>query len=878
MSGSHAISGAYPDQSFDCNIIGEPAKNILITNINSKPCAGYTAVCGDNIAEVVRFFRTDHAKLKVTVSTTKEYALKTIDACVDNKVDLLFIDNQKFELKKKDGFSKTLLSLKFVGGDLFEGKLMKAVKAAARLIIPSKLSKEKALGKLQEAVDKHSADRDDDCEALLETALSAFTRKVLAVRCFADYADTLTVDSLDAFSRMLKEDKQRLFVVRAPMGSGKTKLAMSYIEEMIEKNSRTLYVTHRRSIAQAASFRVPSLRDYQSLAAGLEAECPAISMCVNSLIKDRFASLLNFVNVTVVDEVSQVLRHISSGTVKNTEKEPVYKKLSSVVAASHSVVLIDADCNDQVIEFAKKSAGDKEVVVIDMQQADCGLTVSVDNFKRVHDASIAAANSGEKVLIACDNKKKAIGLEQLIKKGNPRARVLMLHAQNIRDAAQASFINNPTKQCSRYDVVIYTPVISASASIEADHFEKHFGLFTGSVMPTDFIQMLRRDRTATSFLVGVDRQQAFRSEFTAKSETEFEKMSGKLIEQEAFVRNNAEQSLWILLESCGINVRKNDTEIEEIEGSIKEASKLEDAYYRAGVTAAGTVHIGSDSEETTEDEYFYIEKLAVRKWTSSGINDAAFDLWNRGTLKQEIKNLEVVLSNIKTMKAADETEKQAKVGVHDRASFARKFVVFNKILTAAGVNVQAEQARREIISGATDKADELSKAKEKEKEEIKRNAENLAWSLGKDRDEEKAKIISDAAILAAKLDEACDKKITKIISDATVAVDKMQRTITVTDSAASKAMKICESNRTFLNSLGLGISFSKDCHKKAYPVKTIKKLLARFGIDLDRIGAGSGSYYVSAGRFEEVMVLVSDRKKRGECTIDNYLKILPANK
>ncbi|WP_142794403.1 hypothetical protein, partial [Klebsiella pneumoniae] len=40
---------------------------------------------------------------------------------------------------------------------------------------------------------------------------------------------------------------------------------------------------------------------------------------------------------------------------------------------------------------------------------------------------------------------------------------------------------------------------------EEKHFHRHFGMFCGEVVPSDAIQMLRRDRTAQEYIIGFDK-------------------------------------------------------------------------------------------------------------------------------------------------------------------------------------------------------------------------------------------------------------------------------------------------------------------------------------------------------------------------------------
>ncbi|WP_227541839.1 hypothetical protein, partial [Klebsiella pneumoniae] len=62
---------------------------------------------------------------------------------------------------------------------------------------------------------------------------------------------------------------------------------------------------------------------------------------------------------------------------------------------------------------------------------------------------------------------------------------------------------------------------SSGVSIEQKHFDRHFGMFCGEVVPSDAIQMLRRDRTAKEFIIGFDKVRARRETDPQKIERAF---------------------------------------------------------------------------------------------------------------------------------------------------------------------------------------------------------------------------------------------------------------------------------------------------------------------------------------------------------------------
>lgn len=96
--------------------------------------------------------------------------------------------------------------------------------------------------------------------------------------------------------------------------------------------------------------------------------------------------------------------------------------------------------------------------------------------------------------------KEATALAKAIEKaGGPPP--LVITADNAKWKEQAAFIADPNT--TDYRVVIYSPVITSALSITSGHFDARFGLFQGQVIPRDAIQMMRRDRKAKSFVVGI---------------------------------------------------------------------------------------------------------------------------------------------------------------------------------------------------------------------------------------------------------------------------------------------------------------------------------------------------------------------------------------
>ncbi|MBJ3447269.1 hypothetical protein JGC11_23130, partial [Salmonella enterica subsp. enterica serovar Kentucky] len=125
---------------------------------------------------------------------------------------------------------------------------------------------------------------------------------------------------------------------------------------------------------------------------------------------------------------------------------------------------------------------------------------------------LKAVNAGEKFLLATDSTNFAEQLLLQLRDRWPEKKWLYVSQDTKPDQEVVEFTDAPNQRAKLYDGLIYSPAISSGVSIEEKHFTRHFGGFCGQVVPSDAIQMLRRDRTATEFMVGLNKLPGVREE------------------------------------------------------------------------------------------------------------------------------------------------------------------------------------------------------------------------------------------------------------------------------------------------------------------------------------------------------------------------------
>lgn len=283
------------------------------------------------------------------------------------------------------------------------------------------------------------------------------------------------------------------YLISLPTGEGKSTLINEpVLRHFINSGKKVLVISHRCSINKTLA-NIPGIVSYDECDhPNVLLNAKGLKIVVNSLTSFKFKRFIAEVDFVVIDEASQVISHVLGGEVKN--RQSVWETLNFVVKNTANVIMSDADIDSRCMEMI--GPGHK---LYKKPAAHAGITVRTGDINHVRALAIEAACKTN-TLIACDTVKEALALALAIeKKGGPSA--LVITANSAQWPEQASWIADPNS--TTHQVVIYSPVITSALSITSGHFTAHFGVFQGQVVPSDAIQMLRRDRTAQSFTVGI---------------------------------------------------------------------------------------------------------------------------------------------------------------------------------------------------------------------------------------------------------------------------------------------------------------------------------------------------------------------------------------
>ncbi|ASN72201.1 hypothetical protein 3S15_16 [uncultured Caudovirales phage] len=524
----------------------------------------------------------------------------------------------------------------------------------------------------------------------------------------------------------LVESLEGVVIVRSPMGSGKTE---NLIAPVMQEAPKAAYIAHRISLLDDAAARL-GIQHYQQVTAPQMPYVSHLACCVNSLTNPRFynddeRSWFTTVDTLCIDEASQVISHTATGPVDGRVR--VMDALIEAVAAARRVLLCDADANDAVVEFCEIARPGQTITILEIEGRAEHIRVDHSDDETVWQVALDWIIAGKRVLVANDSaesgKKMAALIEEGVAEGRIKpVRMLLVHADSKADPDVTAFLMNPNAEAVKYDVLIYSPAISSGVSMTTPHFERHVGLFSGNtVSPSDAIQMLRRDRTARHYLVGIGYSTSQRQtdpaalyrglnaldeatfEFQEDAEevrfvrkkTAFDQIWLGAVTSENRARNDFANNLLLMLIADGYQVARTDIGDDETTkasrqnrahgGELVFDKRLQliesvETPDEATFTRLNRQELKSEAESAQVDRFHMEHQLGVQEITADDV--AFYD--DRGIAK--VVALELLQSDEEQARAYDNVQRKARVVLtqHRYKAATRAFLV--KVFETLGVD------------------------------------------------------------------------------------------------------------------------------------------------------------------------------------------------
>lgn len=426
---------------------------------------------------------------------------------------------------------------------------------------PWQLSPEALVGAVMEAAP------DVDRAAVAETLARVLAKQTAASLGAITVSGAKAVANLDTLAESLVEG---VYVIKSPHATGKT---YRVLKPTVEANAdaRILAITNRVSLTGANSNTL-KLDDYRFLD---EIDSGGISTCINSLCNPKVEARAKGADVVLIDEAAACLRELHArGSTMGSTAPTIRARLGSLIDESRLTVLADADWSD-ADTAALRAMTTRPVVVLERPEEVLDLRAVFTDEARALSDLVSAIEDGRRCLVACASSRRVEWMTRYLRERYPARNIRGIHARegmatsgNVENIDLLRNIDAEVER-QRIDVLLYTSVVESGVSLNVAHFERHFAFYGGEIAPAAFNQMLRRDRKASRWTIGIcgsgtrgerarsardfelEHEAAARACGSDAARDDFEVASNRYAAQAERAASHWAQSLWITLRARG---------------------------------------------------------------------------------------------------------------------------------------------------------------------------------------------------------------------------------------------------------------------------------------------------------------------------------------
>ena len=286
-------------------------------------------------------------------------------------------------------------------------------------------------------------------------------------------------------------DDQNTMVVKSSKGSGKTYALEQYIKK--HNPEYCIFISFRRTLSNEIIKRLSKhgFENYLDIKGPIDDSHKRIIIQVESLQRLRWTSKPD---LCCFDEIESGKSQFFSDTCRFTNA--VIGKYELLLEHSKIFMALDADISNNTIYDIKKFRK-KPVCFIE------NIHTGVQNkFKEYYTSKSdvmlsklsTKLNNNEKIIIATNRSISFMkALKQEILEKFPTKTIQLFNSKTIRDPEVSKSVKD-TDTWKNYDIVIYSPTISAGVSVDYEYFDCFFAYFVNNGKVNAMRQMINRVR------------------------------------------------------------------------------------------------------------------------------------------------------------------------------------------------------------------------------------------------------------------------------------------------------------------------------------------------------------------------------------------------
>jgi len=288
----------------------------------------------------------------------------------------------------------------------------------------------------------------------------------------------------------------KLTCIKSPKGTGKT----TVLTQQVADADRVLVIGHRITLLMEAAARhgLEFYQDYDGDKEGLNS-AQSLAITLDSLLKLYTKQWLE-IDLLVIDEVEQVLRHLTGDTVRKVRRN-LQAILSFLLTKAKRVVVLDADLTDVAVDTIKSMADTDDVEVIVNTHKPRAVTFNEHgHLTSLINHLFTHLDEGKRPFLTTNTKTKADEIYEAIKDKYPLLKGLLITSDTSQTEDIQAVIRNINDRILDYDYIVTSPSLGTGISIDVAGINAVYLLaetFPG-LSHTDLLQQVSRVRTPDS--------------------------------------------------------------------------------------------------------------------------------------------------------------------------------------------------------------------------------------------------------------------------------------------------------------------------------------------------------------------------------------------
>jgi hypothetical protein len=308
---------------------------------------------------------------------------------------------------------------------------------------------------------------------------------------------------------------QGIVVLQAPMGTGKTKLIRLILDYLAAMYPGVIAPGHRQTLQRGFGDRlgvdflndVDRFRGQKIGANGLPTL--RLSLCWDSVLAINPKDYPPGSYVLILDEADQGFWHLLLGKTcgKDGKRAALIARAIELIKNAGLVILASADLTQKDIDFVCSIRNEQPFILQNTHQRPGAYAdfytgdFSVKGSDRAAMLTVLSKlwedlKLGRKIWVAVDTLKLSKIIERIaLAAGISADKILRFDGETSSNSEQRGFADLPNERAKDYQVVVHNSSLTSGVSVEANHFNVVYGLFTSStIAPWDVTQMTARVR------------------------------------------------------------------------------------------------------------------------------------------------------------------------------------------------------------------------------------------------------------------------------------------------------------------------------------------------------------------------------------------------